>query len=199
MREIDDLDHLIDSALSTYGDSGPDSGLEQRVLARVASARASARVAPAPRRRWLPWAFALPVAACLILSFFFLAGPKTARTPASVAKGVSQPQQLPIITAHGEAPPALRSVPVSSNRPIPFNPRSRPGNRAMPSGTLPKLDVFPTPQPLTAAEQALVTFAVRAPESERESFIASQKQAEAPLHIAAIEIPPLDSPDEDTN
>jgi hypothetical protein len=69
----------------------------------------------------------------------------------------------------------------------------------MRSVALPKLDVFPTPQPLTPEEQALVAFAVRAPESERKSFIEAQRQAEAPLRIAAIEIPPIDSPDKDTN
>jgi hypothetical protein len=199
MREIDDFDHLIDSALSNYGDPGPDSGLDQRVLARISSASASARVAPASRRRWMPWAFGLPVAACLILSFFFLAGPKTAHPPTSVAKGMAQKQQVPIVTAPSEAASAHRSEPVSSNGHVPFNLRSRSGKQASRTVALPKLDVFPTPQPLTAEEQALVAFAVRAPESERRSFIEAQKQAEAPLRIAAIEIPPLDSTDKDTH
>jgi hypothetical protein len=197
MRENDELDRLIDSALSTYGDPGPDSGLEQRVLARIESVRVPARVAP--RRRWLEWAVGLPVAACVVLFVFFLAGPKIAPPPTSVAKGVAQPQQLPVIPAHSEAPTALRSEPVSSNRQLPISPRSRPDKQTMRSVALPKLDVFPTPQPLTPEEQALVAFAVRAPESERKSFIEAQRQAEAPLRIAAIEIPPIDSPDKDTN
>ena len=198
MREIDDFDHLIDSALSHYGDPGPDSGLDQRVLARISSARASERVAPASRRRWLPWVVGLPVAAGLLL-FFFLAGPKTASPPTSVAKGMAQTQQVPIVTAPSEAASAHRSEPVSSNGHVPFNLRSRSGKQASRTVALPKLDVFPTPQPLTAEEQALVAFAVRAPESERRSFIEAQKQAEAPLRIAAIEIPPLDSTDKDTH
>lgn len=197
MRDKDELDRLIDSVLSTYGDPGPDSGLDQRVLARISSARASARIAPATRRRWVPWAVGLPAAACLLL--FFLAGPKTVHPPTSVAKGASHPQQLPIVTAHREAPPALRSKPVSSNRQLPISPRTRPGKQAMKTVALPKLDLFPTPQPLTPAEQALVAFALRAPESERKSFIAAQKQAEAPLRIAAIEIPPIDATYKDTN
>jgi hypothetical protein len=198
MRENDELDLLIDSVLSTYGDPGPDSGLDQRVLARISSARASERVAPASRRRWLPWVVGLPVAAGLLL-FFFLAGPKTASPPTSVAKGMAQTQQVPIVTAPSEAASAHRSEPVSSNGHVPFNLRSRSGKQASRTVALPKLDVFPTPQPLTAEEQALVAFAVRAPESERRSFIEAQKQAEAPLRIAAIEIPPLDSTDKDTH
>jgi hypothetical protein len=198
MRENDELDLLIDSVLSTYGDPGPDSGLDQRVLARISSARASERVAPASRRRWLPWVVGLPVAAGLLL-FFFLAGPKTASPPTSVAKGMAQTQQVPIVTAPSEAASAHRSEPVSSNGHVPFNLRSRSGKQASRTVALPKLDVFPTPQPLTAEEQALVAFAVSAPESERRSFIEAQKQAEAPLRIAAIEIPPLDSTDKDTH
>ena len=198
MHEKDDLDLLLDNVLSNYGDPGPDSGLDQRVLARISSASASARVAPASRRRWLPWVVGLPVAAGLLL-FFFLAGPKTASPPTSVAKGMAQTQQVPIVTAPSEAASAHRSEPVSSNGHVPFNLRSRSGKQASRTVALPKLDVFPTPQPLTAEEQALVAFAVRAPESERRSFIEAQKQAEAPLRIAAIEIPPLDSTDKDTH
>jgi hypothetical protein len=199
MRENDELDLLIDSALSTYGDPGPDSGLDQRVLARISSAHASARVAPAQRRRWLPWAIGLPAAAGLLLFFLFLAGPKTANPPTSVAEGMAQTQQVPNITAPAEPLPVLRQEPVPLIRHVLFRPPSRPGKQANRSAALPKLDIFPTPQPLTPAEQALVVFALRAPESERQSFIEAQKQAEAPLRIAAIEIPPLDSPDKDTN
>ena len=39
MREKDDLDLLIDSALATYADPGPDSGLEDRVLVTLAAVR----------------------------------------------------------------------------------------------------------------------------------------------------------------
>ena len=83
MPDHDDLDLLLRSAVSTYGD--PDSGLAQRVLARV-----SAEVAPAPRRRWLPWAIALPAAACLLL-LLVLVGHKPAHTPTS-----SRAPNLPI-------------------------------------------------------------------------------------------------------
>ena len=194
MRENGDLDRLLDSVLSTYGDPGPGSGLDQRVLASI---RTRIAAEPAPRRRWLPWAVGLPAAACLLL--FFLAGPKTAHSPAIPAKVVTQPQEFPITTAHTGPLPALRPQLVPRTRQVPFSRQSRPGGHATRSVALPKLDVFPTPQPLTQAEQALVAFAVRAPEAERQSLIAAQKQAEAPLSIAAIEIPPIESPDKGTN
>ena len=69
MREKDDLDLLLDSALATYADPGPESGLEDRVLATLSAARSSGerrRLFGSPRRRWLPWAIAVPVVTCLL-------------------------------------------------------------------------------------------------------------------------------------
>ena len=196
MRENDELDRLIDSALSTYGDPGPDSGLDQRVLVRISSARASTRVAHAPRRRWVLWAIGLPAAACLLL--FFLAGPKTAPPPTGVAKGASQPQELPTVPPHIGALPVPRHEPAPISRQLPSSQSRRSGNTTR-AVALPKLDLFPTPQPLTPAEQALIDFALRAPESERKSFIAAHTQAEAPLRSSAIEIPPSAATNKDTN
>ena len=45
MGNSDELDILLDSALTTYADPGPDSGLDQRILTRI-----STEAAPAPRR-----------------------------------------------------------------------------------------------------------------------------------------------------
>jgi hypothetical protein len=59
---------------------------------------------------------------------------------------------------------------------------------------LPKLDVFPTPQPLTPEEQVLAVFAAKAPLTERQALLDAQKQADAPLSIAALQIQPLDPP-----
>jgi hypothetical protein len=58
---------------------------------------------------------------------------------------------------------------------------------------LPKLDVFPTPRPLTAEEQALAVFISHASDAERKALIESQKQFQAPISIAAIRIPPLET------
>jgi hypothetical protein len=185
MPDQDDLDRLLRSALSTYGD--PDSGLAQRVLARI-----SAEVAPAPRRRWLPWAIALPAAACLLL-FVVLSGPKPTHPPSGSARQTFQTQDLPRITAHTEPVPALSSK-AHLLKPRPH--LTTAGTRTAP---LPKLDVFPTPRPLTPEERALAVFAAQAPESERQSLIEAQKQIDAPLSIAAIQIPPLEPPQKGTN
>jgi hypothetical protein len=64
MREKDELDLLLDSALSTYADPGPHSGLEERVVAALRG-EGGRRVASAPRR-WV-WAVGIPIAASLLL------------------------------------------------------------------------------------------------------------------------------------
>jgi hypothetical protein len=100
MRDKDDLDLLLDSALATYADPGTEGGLERRVLAALSAARDSdgrKGSAEKPRGRWLPWAVALPVAACLIL-VWVLASTRVVHAP-------TQPQQArPSEEATSESP-----------------------------------------------------------------------------------------------
>ena len=41
MHEKDDLDRMLESSLSSYGDAGAEQGLAERILARVASEQRS--------------------------------------------------------------------------------------------------------------------------------------------------------------
>jgi hypothetical protein len=218
----DELDRLLDSALARYADPGPDSGLENRILNRIA-----AEAVPVRRRRRLAWAIAAPVAAGLLL-LAVLAGTRQFRAPLSISPQTSNAGKSAAPDSGGLAQRrAIRSG--SSGRDTP-GPKGRPGSglfaarinpcafkttgcrgpakgsspNAMPhrdgadleakSAPLPKLDVFPTPQPLSSQEEALVSFAAKAPERERESLIAAQQEEDAPLSIAAIEIKPLEPP-----
>lgn len=193
MPEKDELDLLLDSALATYADPGPDAGLEHRVLAAMEAAR---HPAERPRvftktRRWLPWAVAVPIAAGLLL--LWLSIPKPVHAPTSTPQiaerhqaaenfpTISQPVQPPRNNAHHphRSQPAMNpSVPSQAARAIP----------------LPKLDVFPTPTPLSPEERALVTVAETGPPSQREALIKSQQHSDAPLSIAELNIPPLAAP-----
>jgi hypothetical protein len=188
MCDDNNLDQILDAALSTYADPGPDSGLDDRVLAHITAARAVPFLRPGrgatSSRRWLPWAIALPVAACLLLIFFM---PKDAPLHPSQAK---QASPLPPLAAmRTEAPEAG-----TMRRKLHLQPVAR----TVQPAPLPKLDVFPTPQPPTAEEQALAAFISRASDSERKALIESQKQLQAPISIAAIRIPPLEPLDQDT-
>lgn len=186
MPERDELDQLIDSALAGYAEPRP--GLEKRVLARV-----SGQMTRSPRRRWILAAVAAPAIAALILFGYLVQ-----RTPRS------QPGQrayVPAVTSE----PAVVTTPTPPNAQRPASPErirhtGHVVNRASnPSVSRPKLDIFPTPQPLTADEQALALFAAQAPEPQRKAFIEAQQQADAPIHIAAIRIQPLESPDKGKN
>lgn len=71
-----EFDLLVRSALATYAEPASESDLVHGILARVA-----AESAPAPARRWLPWAIALPVAAGLLM-LAFLFGSRQMHMPA---------------------------------------------------------------------------------------------------------------------
>ncbi|HEX4757291.1 MAG TPA: hypothetical protein VH308_04880, partial [Terracidiphilus sp.] len=190
-----EFDLLLRSALATYAEPASDSELVHGILVRVA-----AESAPAPVRRWLPWAIALPVAAGL-LALAFLFGSRQMHIPARNENQAHISQQ----PLHQQ--PAARTEPSSAFRPTPIQRAKARGPRPQPRGVLvtaqpaplPKLAVFPTPRPLSAEEQALVDYTAQAPENERRKLIEAQKKLEAPLNIAEIEIQPLDPPDQGGN
>jgi hypothetical protein len=199
MRDNDELDAMLDSALASYSDPGPDLGLEQRILSRVS--RESATKA---RRRWMPWAFAIPVAACVVVLAMFASGLLARHSREAVRPGESatrahapaviaaQPDSLPVRTAN-------RAERMTRTRASVSKAATQPAEIAASVAPLPKLEVFPTPQPLTPAEQELATYAANAPVPERQSLIEANKQVDTPLKIAAIHIPPLETPDKGAN
>jgi hypothetical protein len=191
MRENDEFDLLIDSALSTYADPGPQSGLEQRILAHLLSAHAAAETAPATHRRWLSWAFVPAAAAVLLLLVLFL--PKAIHPPSHLALESHRSQTPQIVSTHANTQPAQRT-----KAPV-LHPLPRTIAFAVNSVSLPKLDVFPTPQPLTPEEQAVAISTFQTPDAEFSAVMLAQKQEDAPLSIAAINIRPLEPPDQGGN
>jgi hypothetical protein len=179
MREIDELDRLLDSALGTYAE--PRRGIEQRILARVNEMEA-ARLAP--RRRWLVWTVAIP-AVCILL---YTVIPGIRKNHANIEEHAARQVQ-----------PSLPATNGSQRVPIPTSAKPRPLRGSIkPAATVaaaPKLDVFPAPRPLSTEEQALIALAKQGPELQREA-LARQKQEDVPLQISAIQIPPISPPDE---
>jgi hypothetical protein len=184
MRENDDLDLLLDAALKTYAESEASPSLEQRVLARIA-----AEPSVAPRTRWLPWAIAVPLAACLLVVALFFS--QQHRAPIQTALTPSAPSSplaaLPAAPHPAQVHRARTRSPLHSAPPILL------ANRNVP---LPKLDVFPTPQPLNAEERTLVVIATQTPVPLRKALVDAQSQPDAPLHIAEIRIPPIEPNDQ---
>lgn len=181
---LDTLDRLLDAALSTYADPGPDSGLEAGILARIGTERRSGQ-----RRSWrLLWAAGLPaLAACLLL----LLAPALWRHAA--------PHTAPRIQPSAEHPLAASSAPPALAKPVRRSVRhaARTPGRPIPQpAATPKLDVFPAPAPLSRQEQALVRFVATTSVAQRKDLMQAQQQAVAPLRIAAISIPPIEPPAE---
>lgn len=188
-----EFDLLVRSALATYAEPASESDLVHGILARVA-----AESAPAPARRWLPWAIALPVAAGLLM-LAFLFGSRQMHMPArdqNQAHISQRPYNATVQTGSSATQDSSRTHRAKTRV---IRPRPRPVLIAAKPEPVPKLDVFPTPQPPTPAERAFVAFAAGAPESEREAFIGAQERFQEPVKISAIEIQPIDSPDKGGN
>jgi hypothetical protein len=51
---------------------------------------------------------------------------------------------------------------------------------------MPKLDVFPSPRPLSPEEQALVAFALRAPSEAKKAVVEDQQHWDDPIIVADL-------------
>jgi hypothetical protein len=193
MPEQDELDLLVRSALSTYGDPGPESGLEKRILAHIA-----AEGLAATKRGWLPWAIALPVAAGLLL-LLVLSGSRHTRPLIGHVDQTPWQQHTPANAGGSNASTASRTAATRRAKAPLVQPSPRMAAVTAKAAPLPKLDVFPSPQPLSPEEQALVDFAAHAPKSELKALADAQSQVDAPISIAAIQIQPLEPPDQGEN
>lgn len=182
MDDHDSVDRMIDSALANYGQ--PPEDLERRVF----TALSRERVRPAMsfrgfRHRWILWTLATSAAVALLLSLVLRHSPTQMPEP-QIAKAPSAAIS-PAFTTN-----ALHAAPHLSRRSLVVHTaRHQPATQQR----FPKLDIFPTPQPLTPAEQALVTYVAEAPASERQALVEAQQKQNEPIHIAAIEIAPLES------
>jgi len=187
MPDERELDHLIDSALSTYAE--PRADLEARVLANLAAGTSK----PEPtRRRWLSWAIALPIAACIVLMLMLY--PRHDR----IEEPVHQAQQSPAPQTQGVPQNSIAQAAQLSARPHrPHIVVARATHSA--PAPLPKLDVFPTPQPLSPEERTFVRYVANMSESDRKALAATQDQPITPLAIAAIQIQPLAPLDKSEN
>ena len=188
------IESRIDAALASYAEppSMPD--------ARVAAAQVMARLAErdAPRRRW--WLWVAPAAACLLLLVLALGVGRMMRAP-------GRPQIASAPLSSPASGPVSAAVPKSVSGPMENGkisaPVRRPGRRVnRPTAltareqALPKLDVFPTPAPLSPEEQGLVTLATKAPPNVQQQVIAAEQHIADAINIAELTIRPLDQGDQ---
>jgi hypothetical protein len=149
-QERDDLDRTLDAALAKYASVEPRAGLEERILANVRAAGIRA----AQRTLW-SWGFAVLAAVLSIAAVGVWQWNKPTQTP--IANQPSTVKQAPVApdVAHREgnnAPP--RSLPHRT---------ARHHSQHETVAANPKLDVFPSPLPLSEQEKILASYVSQYP------------------------------------
>jgi len=194
MRNHDELDRLMDAALRTYAEPGADSGLERRVLDRIAAGRKSEPAESRPywlrSRRVLALSFS--AAACLVL--LAIVAPRLFHRPVQhteESRQIAAPAQstgrtAPVITARATDLRIQKTVRHMSK----VSPALHPALQV----SLPKLDQFPAPQPLTTEEKALIALAEQQPDHADNLLTDQLAQPPEPLTVAAIKIAPIEMP-----
>jgi len=146
----DNLDCELDAALARYAAVEPRPGLEERVLANLRSAPAS----EAPGHNWWRWSVVAAVAAGIVVAIA-MAGRSGRPSNPTVAKHSSTAEEpakpsTRFVSNEQENDTHPRSVQVRQKRP-----RSHP---PIVAAVAPKLDQFPSPQPLNEQEQILADY-----------------------------------------
>ena len=177
----DSLDARIDDALRTY--AVPEPIPEARVV--TARLLVREREVEARRKRTL-WAWAVPAAACLVAL-------------AIGAEGLLRPVRSPETARALAAPRVTASAPVVQAAPVSMRVAQRRPARMVPAHRvlaeeqpLPKLEVFPTPTPLSPQERALEQFARTASPQVKRALFEDQEHPQGPAALAELKIRPLD-------
>jgi hypothetical protein len=145
----DNLDRALDAALAKYAALEPRAGLEERILANLRTAEASV-----PPRAWWHCGVAATVAALVVIAVAL-----------AVRSGKPSP---PLIVMHAPARIQAPRTPQQSARsnatevpPVRQAAHKRAPHPHRPETVVaanPKLDQFPSPQPLTEQEKLLASY-----------------------------------------
>lgn len=160
----DDLGRALDAALASYAAVEPRMGLEERILANLQSGQARSA-----ERLWWPWGLAGAVAVIVLVAVALGWRAKSSVPPVVV-------RHLPAIqqNQNESSAPAVADLGHDGVHNLPG-----PGLRAHPAAPIettavnPKLDVFPSPQPLSEQEKVLFGYVARNP--ERAALIAEAR------------------------
>lgn len=155
----DDLDRLLDAALAKYARIEPRAGLENRVLATLHAERSQV-----PQRAWWRWSVAGAVAVVVVVVAVLawrsgkFHGRQIAIRPSISVPTVSGPAaEVPT----PEVGKNDRHEPAPGPAPKHILPRA---HATAVASANPKLDQFPSPQPLSEQERLLETYVAKYPE-----------------------------------
>ena len=183
--EKDKLDRLLDVALAKYSAVEPRAGLEGRILANLSSQQVAA-----PRRLWWQWTVAVGLAGVVIVAV----------TVAVTLVWRARAPGLPVI-ANGPAivkPSPVDSPPQTARRTAgAIEPvkraairRSQAHRTALLVAAAPKLEQFPSPQPLSPEEIALARYVRNFPSDAKlvaQAQEASEREVLAKMQTLANE------------
>jgi hypothetical protein len=167
--QSDELDRILDASLAKYAAVEPRAGLEERVLAHL-----SVESLQTSSHAWLQWGLAGALAVIVLVAV--LAWRSTRIPHPVVANHPSITIQRPSIQELEPAPPATGDVAAAK---LPS--MRKPAARRAPASTgvaNPKLEQFPSPQPLSAEEMALTHYVKDFP---KEARLVAQTQEEFAL------------------
>lgn len=152
------LDDELDSALAKYAAVEPRAGLEQRILANL-----KAQHRPARTVAWWRWAGTLAAVLVITILAVWRAEKHRLEQVVQLPANASQKPQPQIANMRASGRNRQFSARVAMRRP---RKRASPGatQAVGEESTKPKLDQFPSPQPLSQEELALARYAMEFPE-----------------------------------
>jgi len=167
-KRQNELDRMLDTALAKYAAAEPRPGLEDRVLAHL-----RAEHTRIPVHAWWRWSVAAVLAVVIVAVALALRSGKSslpvfADHSTAQMQGTQEPAKQ--IVSNGERG-GVRSV-------EPYPARNKTGHHSHPPVEIaipPKLDQFPSPQPLSEQEIALARYAHQFPQ---EATLVARAQVE---------------------
>jgi hypothetical protein len=156
-QKPDELDRILDAALAKYAVVEPREGLEQRVLANLRAEK------PIPGPAWWRWGVMAAVVAAFLITIAL-----TWRSDKQLQPVVAN---RPVVTIQPPNERPMQTVPnAQSSRVRPVRPDAArklavpPSLPALAMARPPKLDQFPSPQPLSEQERILQSYVAENPE-----------------------------------
>ena len=150
-RDRDPFDRMIDGALAKYASAEPHPGLEERVLANL-----DAELRTASRAWWI-WGFAAAMAAIILVAGTFAMRWSQPAHPSVTNHPTIEPRPVVPHLATREASPA------SAKKAASHRVAAHPADHEL-AAVNPKLDVFPSPLPLSEQEKILALYVGHYPE-----------------------------------
>jgi len=164
MGNRDQFDDILDNALKCYGDVEPRAGLEGRVLARLTEGQVHRHTG------WV-WALGTAAVACLVITSALVANRFWTKAPTArknpIAAAVSKSNETASATV-----PAERQEHSSRRHHRGLQVRT---NVPLLAADTPRLDKFPSPQPLSDQERLLKVYVTNFP--QQAALMARQQSA----------------------